>query len=204
MRNTAIIMLFAAFLFIAAGCFKDEKRPPEPPAPSKTPEIQYYVNETVGYKVPVSRTWKIEPALGIDLNMISKDGTFTPEPSINVITVKQKEYDVWDKKVQETMKREISSNLVPAAEENLTIKGRHAYKLVYGLENDSLSKMISQTNLFVNGYLMVITCSAREAEFARFDNIFTELINGFEFMPAKEPGDASGNADKDAPAGNGK
>ena len=83
------------------------------------------------------------------------------------------------------MKDEIDKNLVTASEKEITIAGQHAYNIVYGLENKAVSKIVNQTYLFYNGYFMVITCSSRESEYNRFEEIFDDFIKKIEFTKAK-------------------
>ncbi len=175
---------FASFIFflsfIVFGCTSfPEKSSPKSEEPARKQD--YYINYTVGYKVPVDKSWKLVDNPETDIMMINLDGTFTPPPSINIVTLKSSEYDLWDKTIQKRLKDEIDKELVTASEENLTLHDHKAYKIVYGLENDAVSKIVTQIYLFHNGYFMVITCASRELEFNRFDMIFTNLINKIEF-----------------------
>lgn len=186
----AVLCVLASFV-MAAGCFdKKNNDAPKAEPEKKSEEVQYYTNMTVGYRIPMSKSWEVRECPGADIMMICKTGTFTPEPVMNVITVKTKEYDVWDKKAQKAIKDQINPNMVPASEENITVSGKHAYRLVYGLENESVSIIINQTAFFHNGFQFIITCRARETEYDRFSKIFADYIDEFIFM---EPAAASGD-----------
>lgn len=179
------LLLCMAMAFMMVTSCSAEKQP-EIKEEKKTEEVQYYKNETVGYQIPLSKSWEVRECPGADIMMICKTGTFTPEPVMNVITIKTKEYDVWDKKAQKSIKNQINKNMVPASEEDITINGKHAYRLVYGLENESVSIIIDQTTFFHNGYQFIITCRARETEYGRFSNIFADYIKSFIFNETKD------------------
>ena len=183
------VIFFLLFAFILCGCNtpKDNKDNTKT-ATNKTStknKIQYYTNNTVGYKIPLTSSWKVGEAPNTDIVLINKDGTFTPEPSVNIVTVKTTPYELWDKKAQKTLKDEIDKNLVTASEKQISIAGQHAYNIVYGLENKAVSIIVNQTYLFYNGYFMVITCSSRESEYNRFEEIFDDFIKKIEFTEVK-------------------
>ncbi len=184
-KFTVIFFLF--FVFILYGCNTPEntKKNTTVNNTSKKDKVQYYKNSTVGYKVPITSSWKLGEAPNTDIVLINKNGTFTPEPSVNIITVKENKFELWDKNTQKKLKEQIDKNLVTASEKEITLAGQHAYNIVYGLENKAVSKIVNQTYLFYNGYFMVITCSSRESEYNRFEEIFDDFIKKIEFTEAK-------------------
>ncbi len=185
------VILLVFFSFILCGCNSpeknnnDNKNTTTNKVSKKEKKQYYYTNSTVGYKIPITSSWKIEEVPNTDIFLVNKDGTFTPEPSVNVVTVKANKYELWDKKAQKKLKDEIDKNLVTASEKEVTLAGQHAYNIVYGLENKAVSIIVNQTYLFYNGYFMVITCSSRESEYNRFEEIFNDFIEKIDFTEAK-------------------
>ncbi len=170
-----------AILFFMCGCAKKEtdKNPPPKPADKK---VSYYTNETVGYKVPISKNWVVRPADQADLLMVSTDGSFSPDPSMNIQSVKQQSYDLWDKKNQSKIKSEIGTKMKPASEANITFADHKGYNLVYGLEKDGVSMIVDQTYIFHKDYFVVITCGCREEEYNRFKDVFAKLLKDIIFF----------------------
>ena len=183
-KFAVIFFIFIAFVLCGCNTPKDNTKTTTPKT-SKKNKVQYYTNSTVGYKIPLTSSWKVGEAPNTDIVLINKDGTFTPEPSVNIVTVKENQYELWDKKAQKRLKEQIDKNLVTASEKEMTLAGQHAYNIVYGLENKAVSKIVNQTYLFYNGYFMVITCSSRESEYNRFEEIFDDFIKKIEFTEAK-------------------
>ena len=183
------VIFFISLAFILCGCnnttTNNKNNKTTVNKTSKKDKIQYYKNSTVGYKIPITSSWKLGEAPNTDIVLINKNGTFIPEPSVNIVTVKENKFELWDKKTQQKLKDEIDKNLVTASEKELTIAGQHAYNIVYGLENKAVSVIINQTYLYYNGYFMVITCSSRESEYNRFEEIFDDFIKKIEFTEPK-------------------
>ena len=183
------VIFFISLAFILCGCnntpTNNKTNKTTVNKTSKKDKIQYYKNSTVGYKIPITSSWKLGEAPNTDIVLINKNGTFIPEPSVNIVTVKENKFELWDKKTQQKLKDEIDKNLVTASEKELTIAGQHAYNIVYGLENKAVSVIINQTYLYYNGYFMVITCSSRESEYNRFEEIFDDFIKKIEFTEPK-------------------
>lgn len=179
MSKLLIILIPILMLF---GC--TEKSPTKPQTQTASPQqkVSYYENETVGYKMPYNKDWKTMPLTGdTDIMIVSKDGSFSPDPCINISSIQTEKYDLWDKDNQAKIRKEIDPKLKPAEENNVTLAGGPAYNLVYGLEKNGISIILSQTYLFHNGYFVVITCSAREEEYNRFDPIFEKVIKSIDF-----------------------
>ena len=157
------VILLVFFSFILCGCNSpeknnnDNKNTTTNKVSKKEKKQYYYTNSTVGYKIPITSSWKIEEVPNTDIFLVNKDGTFTPEPSVNVVTVKANKYELWDKKAQKKLKDEIDKNLVTASEKEVTLAG----------------------------YFMVITCSSRESEYNRFEEIFNDFIEKIDFTEAK-------------------
>ena len=172
------VLLFILFLMV--GCTVKDK--PVPQKTSSPPKISYYENETVRYKVPITKDWTLKPPKeNADMFIVSNDGSLSPDPSINIQSVETEKYDLWDKKSQAKIIAEIDPKLKPAEQNNKTINGERAYNLIYGFEKDGRSVIIDQTYLFHNGYFIVITCSCREEEYNRFKEVFGKLINSIDF-----------------------
>ena len=179
MPKLLILLLMLSLLF---GCTTNEPAKPQSSASPSKQKLSYYENETVGYKLPYNKDWKTAPRSGnIDIMLVSKDGSFSPDPCVNITSVKTEQYDLWDKANQTKIRKEIDPKLKPAEEHNITLAGSPAYNLVYGLEKDGISVIFSQTYLFHNGYFIVITCSAREEEYNRFESVFEKLIKSIDF-----------------------
>ena len=184
-RFAVVFFIFLAFILCGCNTPKNDddgsKTKTSVTSKKKKDKVEYYINSTVGYKIPITKSWKIENVPNTDIFLVNKDGTFTPEPSVNIVTVKDNKYELWDKKSQKKLKDEIDKNLVFASEKELTLANQHAYNIVYGLENKAVSIIVNQTYLFYNGYFMVITCSSRESEYNRFEEIFNYFIKKIEF-----------------------
>ena len=178
MYKMLLLLLAVCFLFGCSNKAANEVQTQPPP----TPKISYYVNETVRYKVPISKDWTIKSSPNADLFVVRNDGTFTPEPSVNIVTVKADTYDLWDKKSQAKLKAQLDKRLKSASEANVTIGGQRGFNLVYGMEKDGVSVIFNQTYVFHNGYFIVITASSREEEYNRFESIFKDFVKSVEFF----------------------
>ena len=100
-------VIFIAMAVFMVGCTKPaEKNKVEKKQSSK--QVSFYVNETAGFKVPISKSWIVRPVDNADLLMTSTDGSFSPDPSVNIQSVKQSVFDLWDKKNQAKLKANLS------------------------------------------------------------------------------------------------
>ncbi len=172
------------FVFFLSACTPqdgkiDSENTVKKPA---SPAMEYYTNKTVGYSVPLIKDWKVNTKADADLFLETSEGSFIPPPYVNYVSVADKPYDLWDAGALKQLKSKIDPNLKTAEEKKLTLGGKKAYNLVYGIEKDGVSVIVNQTYLFHNNYFLVITCSAREEEYNRFAPVFTEFINKTKFF----------------------
>lgn len=182
MFKTILFLLTVSFLF--TGCTGGKTSGTQTPAPIQSAQTKkdYYVNKTVGYRVEVPKGWLTEPLRDADLLMKNTEGSFTPEPSINIVSQKVAPFSLTDKKNQQMLKDEINPGLKTAEESTLKIGEEDAYRFVYGLEQSAISLIITQTSFFHRGYLIVITCGCREDEYLRFKKPMERIIDNIELF----------------------
>lgn len=181
-NQVKFISMILALVIIITGCGerKEVKKPAVTPSPSRT--LQVYENKEVGYKLTIPSGWeKVVSSFDGDVMVEYKKAEFEPLPSFNIISTKIKPYDLYNKENQKEIKNEIDKNLKCAEEKNIKISGKPAYLLVYGVEKDKVSVIISQIYVFHKEYLMVLTCGCVEDRFPSIEPKFSEILQAVKF-----------------------
>ncbi|GEM_PF-2522080 len=168
------------FVLIIAGCNGCAKKTTPSPAPvtSPKPAQNVFEDKEMGYKVVIPEGWKKPQSVDLgEFYVEYGKADFAPRPSFNIVSSRVSVYDVRDPKNQSEIKEEIDKDLKCADEKNITVAGKPAYQIEYGIEKEDISLMVKQTYFFNKDILIVCTGGCKEDKYPDWEEDFDKILN---------------------------
>ncbi|MGV8122255.1 MAG: hypothetical protein AB2L14_21040 [Candidatus Xenobiia bacterium LiM19] len=173
-----IALSVSLFFFIIAGCTGCAPKTTPSPSPSPRPTQNVYENKEMGYKVVIPEGWNKPESVDVgELYLEFAKADFTPKPSFNIVSSRVDVYDVRDPKNQAEIKDEVEKDLKCAEERVITLAGKPAYQIEYGIEKGDTSLMVKQTYFFNKDILIVCTAGCKEDKYPDWEEDFDRIQN---------------------------
>jgi len=175
LRTALSVSLFFSIIAVCTSC--TPKVTPSP-SPSPRPTQNVFENKEMGYKVVIPDGWKKPDGVDVgELYLEFAKADFNPKPSFNIVSSRVDVYDVKDPKNQAEIKNEIDKDLKCADEKVITVAGKPAYQIEYGIEKDDTSLLVKQTYFFNKDILIVCTGGCKEDKYPDWEEDFDKIQN---------------------------